>query len=190
MDSRERALVERVLSGDRAAFEPLVLPYRRPMLALAYRLVQDTEDAKEISQETLLRAYKYLRRCDLDRGFRNWLYQILVNAARDHRRKRSLEARWRSNDPVLESCPSPGEGPEEAHEVREIGARLLDCLAAVSPKEREVFLLRDIEEMSVEETANILGCSSLSVRVHLSRARRKLKARMKIRYPHLWENGR
>jgi len=190
MDPREKALIERVLAGDTAAFEPLVLPYRRPMLSLAYRIVPDAEDAKEIVQEALLRAYKYLRRCDIERSFRNWLYQILVNAARDHGRKHGREASLRSDDALTESSPSPEAGPEAAHEAREARAQLLDCLDGVSPKEREVFLLRDIEEMDVAATAEALGLSQLSVRVHLSRARRKIKSRMKEKYPHFFGSGR
>jgi len=190
MDPREKALIERVLAGDSAAFEPLVLPYRRPMLSLAYRIVQNAEDAKEIAQEALLRAFKYLRRCDLERSFRNWLYQILVNAARDHGRRRGLESSLRSADPLTESSPSPEAGPEAAHEAGEVRAQVLDCLDGVSPKEREVFLLRDIEEMGVAATAEALGLSQLSVRVHLSRARRKIKERMKQSYPHYFGSGR
>jgi RNA polymerase sigma-70 factor (ECF subfamily) len=187
MEPQEKALVERVLNGDGAAFEPLVLPYRRMMLALAYRIVQDAEDAKEIAQEALIRAYKYLRRCDLERGFRNWLYQILVNAARDHRRKRGLEAYWRSDDALPETSPAPEAGPAEIHESRELRAQLLGCLGSVSPKEREVFLLRDVEQMSIEEAARALGMSQLSVRVHLSRARQKIKVTMKEKYSQLRE---
>jgi RNA polymerase sigma-70 factor (ECF subfamily) len=187
MESQEKALIERVLAGDTAAFEPLVLPYRGPMLSLAYRIVRDAEDAKEIAQEALLRAFKYLRRCDLERGFRNWLYQILVNAARDHRRRRALEASWRSDGRPPERGPDPGAGPEESHALRSLRAEILTCLDSLSAKEREVFLLRDIEELSVEETARVLGLSQISVRVHLSRARPKIRARMKEIRPHLFE---
>ena len=190
MESQEKALIERVLGGDGAAFEPLVLPYRRTLLALAVRIVQDAEDAKEIAQEALFRAYKYLGRCDLERGFRNWLYQILVNAARDHRRKRGLETQWRSDEPLPDDSAAPGAGPEDAHQAGVLRAQLLDCLDAVSAKEREVFLLRDIEQMNVREAADALGCSAISVRVHLSRARQKIKARMIEKYPHWLEGGR
>ncbi|MBM3312494.1 MAG: RNA polymerase sigma factor [Candidatus Aminicenantes bacterium] len=187
MEPREKALIERVLAGDTAAFEPLVLPYRRPMLSLAYRIVRDAEDAKEIAQEALLRAFKYLRRCDLERGFRNWLLQILVNAARDHRRKRALEASWRSAGSPPELSPDPGAGPDEAHARRTLRAEILSCLDGLSAKEREVFLLRDVEQLNVEETARVLGLSRISVRVHLSRARPKIKARMEKIRPHLFE---
>lgn len=190
MDSQEKALIERVLGGDNAAFEPLVLPYRRPLLALAYRIAQDAEDAKEIAQEALMRAYQYLGRCDLERSFRNWLYQILVNAARDHRRKKGLEAHWRSSEPLPDDSPAPDAGPEDAHQAGVLRARLQDCLGAVSAKEREVFLLRDIEQMDIRETASVLKCSEISVRVHLSRARRKIKAQMIERFPEFSEAGR
>lgn len=180
-------MIERVLNGDGAAFELLVLPYRRMMLTLAYRIVLNAEDAKEIAQEALIRAHKYLRHCDLERGFRNWLFQILVNAARKHRRMRSLESSWRSDDPLPDTSPAQEAGPAEIHEAKELHAQLLDCLGRVSPKEREVFLLRDIEHLSIEEAARALGLSPLSVRVHLSQARRKIKAEMKEKYLFLRE---
>lgn len=73
MDEQERALIERVLDGDLDAFEPLITPYRQPLLGLAYRITQNWEDAKETSQETFLRAFKYLGTVDVRRSFRNWI---------------------------------------------------------------------------------------------------------------------
>jgi RNA polymerase sigma-70 factor (ECF subfamily) len=178
MDLKEKDLIERVLGGDTAAFEPLVLPYRRPLFGLAYRMSGNREDALEIGQEALLRAFRYLGRCDLERGFRNWLYQILVNAARDAGRKRGREAVWRSDDPLPEAATAEGPGPEDARDRSEVRERIMVALDVLSAREREVFLLRDIEELSVAEAARALGCSSVAVRVHLSRARVKLRERM------------
>ena len=76
-----------VLSGRTEAFEPLVRPYRGALLSLAFRLTRNAEDAKEVSQEALLRAFRFLGRCDTSRSFRNWLFQIAANAARDRVRK-------------------------------------------------------------------------------------------------------
>ena len=76
-----------VLSGRTEAFEPLVSPYRRPLLALAYRLTRDREDAREVAQEAFLKAFRSLARYDVSRSFRNWLFQIAANEARDRRRR-------------------------------------------------------------------------------------------------------
>jgi RNA polymerase sigma-70 factor, ECF subfamily len=185
MDEKETRLIELVLRGNVEAFEPLVTPYRKSILSLAYRLSRDREDAKEISQDTLLRAFRYLHTYDKKRSFKNWLLQILVNAWRS-RQKRKPET-----ESPEQFLPRGSEGdPEERHSREETRTQLLDCLDGLSPREKEVFLLRDIEDRSIKETAGILGSSPLSVRVHLSSARKKLKERIKEKFPHLLEGRR
>lgn len=183
MNEREKALIERILAGDTAAFEPLVTPYRTAIMALALRIVRNPEDAQEVAQETLLRAYRYLRSCDLEFGFRNWLYQIAVNTARSFQKRRGDRESGMNElgRALVES--SPAEHPEARLERTEFRTRLLDCLNGLSAREREVFLLREIEERNVAETARILDCSSISVRVHLNAARRKVRDRYLERYP-------
>ena len=78
-----------ILRGNVEAFEPLVAPYRRPLLSLALRIVPDMEDAREAAQETLMNAFRYIRNFDPERSFRNWLFAILVNEARKVRRARA-----------------------------------------------------------------------------------------------------
>jgi RNA polymerase sigma-70 factor (ECF subfamily) len=82
---------------------------------------------------------------------------------------------------------SPSAGPEAGRERREIRSDILQCLAVLSPREREVFVLRDLEELDIKETARALGCSSVSVRVNLSSARRKLREAIRGNFPHLEE---
>jgi RNA polymerase sigma-70 factor (ECF subfamily) len=185
MDEKEAHLVELVLGGRTEAFEPLVTPYRRLLLTLAYRLCRNVEEAKEISQETLLRAFRYLGSFDRKRSFKNWLLQIEMNVwrtlgerAADKGTLRELAAR---NTP---------EGPEERLAGEEAREKLLSCLDGLSPREREVFLLRDIEGRSVKETAEVLRTSTISVRVHLSRARDKIRELVKARFPGLMEERR
>ena len=76
-----------VLGGRTEAFEPLVTPYRGPLLALAARLTANREEALDVVQEAFLRAYRSLRSFDPERSFRNWLFQIAANAARDRGRR-------------------------------------------------------------------------------------------------------
>ncbi len=177
MDERENALIEQVLAGDAAAFEPLVTPYRGALLGLASRIVRNPEDAQEVAQETLLRAYRYLGGFDRGLGFRSWLYQIAVNTARSFQRKR-LE-RDIGLDRAAPEIIGAGsvEDPEAGCDRAALRARLMSCLDALSRREREVFLLREIEELNVRETAQALGSSAISVRVHLNAARRKIRAR-------------
>jgi RNA polymerase sigma-70 factor (ECF subfamily) len=184
MNEREKELVAIVLSGRSEAFEPLVAPHRQSLLALAFRLTRNWEDAREVAQEALLRAFKYLARYDTSRSFRNWLFQIAANEARDRVRKRRREAG------ILEDAGRELPGARDPGSGRcseEFRSDLENCLSVLSRREREVFILRDLEGMDVKETARALGCSSISVRVNLSSARRKIRDAVRRWYPHLEE---
>src|SRR5512136_690763 len=172
MDEKERSLVEMVLSGRPEAFEPLVMPYRDAIMALAFRLTRNREDAQEVAQDALLRAYKYLGRFDTSRSFRNWLFQIAVNEARD-RARRALRERSviEAAEKEIPRHPSPGHRPDPG----EIRSALEKHLSVLTAREREVFVLRDLEGLDVKETALALGSSGISIRVNLSSARRKLR---------------
>jgi RNA polymerase sigma-70 factor (ECF subfamily) len=186
MNEGEKELVEMVLSGRGEAFEPLVTPYRQSLLALAYRLTRNWEDAREVAQEALLRAFKHLGRYDTSRSFRNWLFQIAANQARDRIRRRRKDAE------VVDAAgrePAAGDDPEAGRRAKEFRSDLEECLSVLGPREREVFVLRDLEELDIKEAARALGCSSVSVRVHLSSARRKIRNAIREKCPHL-EEGR
>jgi RNA polymerase sigma-70 factor (ECF subfamily) len=151
---------------------------------MAYRLSRNWEDAREISQETMFRAFRYLRSFDQERSFKNWFLQIMMNV-------------WRSSPRPLEpeslaelAAAAPLVSPPEALLGSETRSQIMACLDGVSPREREVFLLRDIEEMNVKETARALGISALSVRVRLSSARKKIRLRIEKEFPHLLEGRR
>lgn len=173
-------MVELVLSGRTEAFEPLVTPYRKLLLTLAYRLSRNVEEAKEISQETLLRAYRYLGSFDRKRSFKNWLLQVEMNVWRASRKKDADEAILRE----LASSPSQ-ENPEAGLAGDEVRSQVLSCLDGLTPKEKGIFLLRDIDELTIKETAQILRTSAVAVRVHLSRARDKIRRCIKERFPEL-----
>jgi RNA polymerase sigma-70 factor (ECF subfamily) len=190
MNETEKELIDMVLSGRTEAFEPLVTPHRDRLLALATRLTRNREEALEVAQEALLRAYRSLARFDASRSFRNWLFQIAANEARDRYRRKSRELAAFSE--VVDRAPSAmtgpaAAGPEAGHDRQELRAGIMRSLAALSPREREVFVLRDLEELDIRETSRVLGCSAISVRVNLSSARRKLRDAIRRDLPHLEE---
>jgi RNA polymerase sigma-70 factor (ECF subfamily) len=152
------------------------------MLTLAYRLSRDVEEAKEIAQETLLRAFRYLHSYDRKRSFKNWLLQIEINVWRQTRKRRPDELFFRDLAGEAGAENPAGTGPQV-----EIKEKVLACLEELTPREKEVFLLRDIEEVSVKETARLLNSSSISVRVHLSSARQKIRQKIKQKFPQLLE---
>lgn len=190
MNETEKELIDMVLSGRTEAFEPLVTPYRDRLLALATRLTRNREEALEVAQEALLRAFRSLGRFDASRSFRNWLFQIAANEARDRYRRRSRE--HAAFNEVVDRAPSATTGlaaadPEAGHDRQELRAGVMRSLAALSPREREVFVLRDLQELDIRETSRVLGCSAISVRVNLSSARRKLRDTIRRDLPHLEE---
>jgi RNA polymerase sigma-70 factor (ECF subfamily) len=198
MNETEKELIAMVLAGRSEAFEPLVTPYRGPLLALAARLTHNREEALEVTQEALLRAFRSLGRFDLSRSFRNWLFQIAANEARDRYRKKTREVAAFKD--VVDRAPFATTGsaaatrlsrtnPEAGHDRTELRTDIMRSLTSLSPREREVFVLRDLEELDIRETSRVLGCSNLSVRVNLSSARRKLREAIRRDYPHL-EEGR
>jgi RNA polymerase sigma-70 factor (ECF subfamily) len=185
MNETEQELITMVLSGRAEAFEPLVTPYRGPILALAYRLTRDREDAREVAQEAFLKAFRSLHRFDLARSFRNWLFQIAANEARDRLRKTKRE-RAAFETAAREGTAAAGApAPEAGHDRRETRSGIMRALDALGPREREVFVLRDLQELDIRETARALGCSSVSVRVNLSSARRKIREAIRRDFPHL-----
>src|SRR5512138_1419199 len=184
MNETEKELIALVLAGRTEAFEPLVTPHRGPLLALVSRLTRNREEALDVVQEALLRAYRSLAGFDPSRSFRNWLFQIAANEARDRYRKKTRELA--SYGEVIERAPRSAD-PEAAHDRFELRAGVMRAMAALSPREREDFALRDLEDLDIRETSRVLGCSELTVRVHLSKARRKLREAIRREFPHLEE---
>jgi len=185
MDDEEKELLAMVLSGRTEAFETLVAPHRQALLGLAYRLTWNAEDAREVTQEALFRAFRHLRRYDPERSFRNWLFRIAANEARDRGRKKGRERK--ALEQLAEQPEKPAD-PEAERDAAEVRAGILQCLDVLGRREREVFVLRDLQDLNIKETARALGCSSLSVRVSLSRAREKVRNALRARMPHVEES--
>ena len=169
----ERKLVDQALRGDPDSFEQLLLPYRQGILNMAYQITGNLEDAKEICQEALIKVYKYLHRFQSGRSFKNWLFKILTNTAFDFIRKKKRHEHVLTEQKKL--GVSNGYSPEKHFLNQEIREKIETCLKYLTPKEKMIFLLRDQEGFSIKETALVMGGTSMSVRTHLSRARRKLR---------------
>lgn len=177
----EYELVVEVLEGNHASFELLLQPYRQGILNMAYRMTGNFEEAKEVCQEVLFKIYRHIDKFKKGKSLKNWIYTITMNSTYDFlRRKKKYEAlvEGQKNIPLKTAFD-----PEKRLMNREIRDKIDSCLETLSPKEKSVFLLRDGEGFSVKETSKILGCSSLSVRTHLSRARQKIRARFEKIYP-------
>ena len=172
------ALVTAAKDGDREAFEELVRLTAADTFTLAVRLVGNEEDARDVVQETYLRAYKGLDRFRGDAQFSTWLYRITANCANTYLTKRR---RHRHDELTEESSPAESGGdrdPLARAEASNLRDRLQGALDELPPKLRAVVLLRDVYDLPHEAIAAELGITESAAKVRLHRARRQLRERL------------
>jgi RNA polymerase sigma-70 factor, ECF subfamily len=178
----ERRLIQRIRDGEHEAFYELIRPYERRVYAAAIAILRNETDAEDCAQETVLKAFKHIRQFRAEARFSTWLIQIAVNEARMRRRKERAEL----VEPIDKDKNEEGsymprdfadwrEIPSQVLERKEVREQLAEALASLGQMYREVFVLRDMEQLSIEETANALGISTASVKTRLLRARLMLR---------------
>jgi RNA polymerase sigma-70 factor, ECF subfamily len=170
-------LVSAARSGDRAAFDELVRATSAETYTLALRLVGDEEDARDVVQETYLRAYRGLGRFRGEAQFSTWLYRITANCAATHlgRRRRHRHDELADHDAV---DLDPAHDPEERADAAALRDRLTGALAELPPRLRAVVVLRDIYDLPHDAIAAELGISTSAAKVRLHRARRRLREQL------------
>src|SRR5688500_18623138 len=171
-------LVAAARDGSREAFDELVRVTSRDTYTLAYRLVGNEEDARDVVQETYLRAYKGIGKFRGDAQFSTWLYRITANCAATQLGKRKRHR----HDELLEDGAyvdaSPERDPLARAEASNLRERLNVALEELPPRLRAVVVLRDVYDLPHEAIAEELGISESAAKVRLHRARRKLRERL------------
>jgi RNA polymerase sigma-70 factor, ECF subfamily len=178
----EAALIVRIQHGERELFYELIRPYERRVFVIAFTILRNEADAEDAAQDAFLKAFKHLGQFRAESRFSTWLIQVAVNEARLRRRRSHLEIM----QPIEDQENDDGtytprdfadwrEIPSEALERKEIHEKLVAALGSLAQKYREVFVLRDVEHMSIEETAQALGISAGAVKTRLLRARLMLR---------------
>ena len=180
--SGEEMLIRRVRDGEHELFYELIRPYERRLFAAAFAILRNEADAEDAAQETVLKAFKHIRQFRGESRFSTWLIQITVNEARMRRRKQHADIMESIDGPAdEEGAHTPRdfadwrEIPLEALERKELREKLAEALGSLGEKYREVFVLRDMQHMSIEETAKALGITTSSVKIRLLRARLMLR---------------
>lgn len=178
----EEHLIRRITDGEQEVFYELIRPHQKRIYAAAFALLRNQEDAEDCAQEAILKAFKNIRQFRSEAKFSTWLIQIAVNEARKRRRQqRSDLMEPVDQDHGVESTYAPREFadwreiPSEALERQEVREKLAEALSALGQIYREVFVLRDMEQLSIEDTAKALGISTASVKTRLLRARLMLR---------------
>lgn len=184
----EAELVRRAKAGELAAFDVLVTRHEGKVFSLAWRMLRNRHDAEDITQQTFLKAVEHLDRFRGEAAFGTWLMRIATYAALKVIRKRgglemvSLEAATDPDDEGAIARPDYiadwRESPERLVRNRETGRGIEAALGELDDKHRLVFLLRDVEGLSVRESAEALGISEANVKVRLLRARLQLREKL------------
>ena len=180
----ESTLISRSKNGDAAAWEPLVRVHQQPVFRFAYLLLGDPDDAEDVTQETFLRAWKYLKRFDTTRPLRPWLLSIASNLASNWRRSagRYVSALTRAfrDEPAPDSIEEKSTQQMQADELWEAvqGMKMVD---------QQVIYLRYFLDLSVAETADVLQIAEGTVKSRLSRALKKLRNIIQDDFPFLIE---
>ena len=185
-DRHEAELIERICLGDKNLFHDLIRPYERKVYLTTLALLGNEADAEEAAQETMIKAFRNLGSFRSESRFSTWLTSIALNEARSRLRK-AKRVQIESLDGSSESYEgdfTPAmltdwrEIPSEALERSELRTALRTAVSELPPIYREVFTLRDLEELNVEETARALGVTANVVKVRLHRARMMLQKRL------------
>ncbi|MEM9616299.1 MAG: RNA polymerase sigma factor [Actinomycetota bacterium] len=171
-------LIERAKDGDHPSFEELVRRTYADTYTLAFRLVGDEEDARDVVQEAYLRAHKGIKRFRGDAQFSTWLHRITANCANTYlgRRGRHEHDPLPDEPAIVDSHPQID--PEERAGIGDLRDQLTEALLALPPKLRAVVVLRDIYDLSHDSIAEQLGITESAAKVRLHRARKRLRERL------------
>lgn len=172
----DRELIEAARDGQVRAMEVLLDRNQARVLRVLLLLGVPAQDREDVAQEVFVRVFRHLKGFRPDRSFAAWLYRVTVNATHDYRTRRWRhgldEAPWSEGLDVSDLRP----GPAEAIGRRELKRALARALDLLSERERAVFVLKELEGLASLEVARVLGITSITVRRHLGRARRRLRS--------------
>ena len=197
-NDREAELIRRVCCGEHEAFYELVRPYERAIYFAAIGVLSNPADAEEVAQETVLKAFNALPNFRFEAKFSTWIIQIAINESRMKLRRdrrhlyESMEAEREDEegDYRPKDLADWREIPSEELQRKELRDALKRAMAALAPKYREVLILRDVQHVSIAETAKILGITEASVKTRLLRARLQMREALAPGIDGSWTTGR
>jgi RNA polymerase sigma-70 factor (ECF subfamily) len=193
-DVSELDLVRRCQAGDTEAFDELVTRYRTRVFSMIYNMVHNEQDAWDLAQDSFLKAWKSIKRFRGRSSFYTWIYRIVMNVTIDWLRKKHVKGagtefddaiQLREVDPASQTVPKTEALPYETMERGEIRIRIDQAIAQLSPEQRAVILMKEIEGMQYHEIAEALGCSIGTVMSRLFYARKKLQTLLNDVYENI-----
>jgi RNA polymerase sigma-70 factor (ECF subfamily) len=182
MDFTEKILIEKSQKGDMESFEKLIKEYQKGAYNIAYRMLGNTEDAKDASQDSIIKIYRSIDGFKMKSSFKTWFYRIVTNTCLDYRRKRSRNnvlyidnALNTEEGSYSRDVEDQSDGPEEILLKNENMETLQRCIAGMPEKYRMAIILRDIRGFSYSEMGEIMELPEGTVKSRISRARIMLK---------------
>ena len=187
-DPEDRELVQTIREGDSLAFEQLVRRKTPKVYALCYRIIGNAEDAKDIAQLVFIKLWENLDKYDPHYAFNTWLYRMVTNVAIDF--MRSKQSRDNAVNSTLRLVKTEAEAEQGlVVQRKEIENVFNDVSASLSPKQKTIFVMNQMDDLPSSEIARILGCRESTVRNHLFNARKVMQQQLQKRYPEyarLW----
>src|SRR5713101_3464213 len=182
----DRSLVRAAQGGDAHAFRALVERYQRRVYQLALGMVRDSDEAMDITQETFVRVHRYLPSFKGDSSFFTWTYRIAMNLCLDAQRRKGRAERidaTEGDEAEIEAAMDPPSaalaGPQRAALNSELKEKIEEALAGLSENHRSILLLREVEGLSYEELAKVLGIRKGTVMSRLFHARLKMQKKLR-----------
>lgn len=166
----DQELVNRALKGDSRSFDQLVLRYQLAMYRTALSIVQDTDAAKDITQNGFVKSWEKLNTYDINYRFYSWLYRIIINESLNYNRSRTSKRME-----LLSASQKGSDNPQSRLEEKEDQQKLYDSIALLTNDQKIVIHLRHFEELSYREIANVLEVDEKTVKSRLYSARMKLR---------------
>ena len=183
-DALAKRLMARVKKGDDHAFAELVSRYHRQVAALAYKMVNNYDEAADVVQIVFVKMHDNVWRFDPSKKFYSWLYRITVNAAIDYMRKHKRH-RHEPLEDFHEKRDDSISDPESSYRRQQISRFVKQATESLSDKQRSAFVLRDIEGGNIDEVADSMNVSEATVRWYVHRARTKIRTELRRECPQV-----
>lgn len=190
-ESDDRQLVARAVDGDEGAFEELVRRKTSKVYALSYRIAGNAEDARDVAQLVFIKLWENIARYDPQYAFDTWMYRMVTNVGIDFLRARQTrDNAVNSNLRLVRTSTDPEQNLRiQRREVEQIFEDVSDVL---SPAQKMVFVMREIEDLPSSQISQVLGCRESTVRNHLFNARKLMRKQLQQRYPEyarIWRSA-